>query len=484
MKNLIKSTILKNTFWLGSSEIISRFLRFFLVVSAARILGVTEYGQFSFVSQILFFSAIFTDLGISPILTRELSKNWSREKKNISSTLLLKTILILLTWLAIFVLSFAFIHETIIRIILIILSFDTVSGAFIKFINALFEARQKMRYEAWGTVLRSFLIVISGLFILFNYPSIINLSWTYAIGSILTAIFLTYIYQKTTQEKLLLSIDTSNWKKILSISWPVAMTVVFAAIYHSMDSIMLGFWGMMTENGWYSAAYKIMDISLTPIIWISSSFFPVLSQKFKNTQGKEAQKKIFVSHLSILTILGFPITIGGIMLAPQIINLVYGSAYQPSVLAFQILMGALLLIYLNNTFGQTLLAANFQKYSFGVTVIGAFINIALNWILIPRYSLYGAATATFLTYLFDFITIMILTKKLVNLSFWQEDFLIVLLKTILSTGLMAGLIWYLTNIHFNTVLIIILGAIFYGLLTFFLNQRFILLIIQKNKGNS
>lgn len=475
----IKLTILKNTFWLGGAEIISRFLRFFLVVSAARILGATGYGQFSFVSQILFIGAIFTDLGISPIFTRELSKNWKREEKDIPSILLLKTILIITTWVVILILSFVFIHQTIIRIVLIVLSLDTVFGGFIRFINALFEARQRMKYEAWGIVLRSFLIVASGLFILFKYPSIINLSWTYSLGSVLTAIFLTYVYQKTTQKKLLLRLDTSNWRKMLSLSWPVAMTVVFAAIYHSMDSIMLGFWGMMAENGWYSAAYKIMDISLTPIVWISSSFFPILSQKFKNIQDQKSQKKIFTSHLSILTILGFPIATGGIILAPQIISLIYGSAYQPSVLAFQILMGALFLIYLNNTFGQTLLAANFQKYSFTVTVIGAFINIILNWILIPLYSLYGAAAATFLTYLFDFITIMILTKKLVGLSFWQKDYLIVLLKTVLATGLMAFLLWYLLSIHLNTILIIIAGTAVYGLLTFAFNQKLILSIFRE-----
>ena len=150
MVSLIRSTILKNTFWVGGAEIISRFLRFFLVVSAARILGVIGYGQFSFASQILFISAIFTDLGISPILTRELSKNWIKEKKNIPSMLLLKTTLIITTWLTVLILSFIFIHEAIVRTIIIILSLDTVFGGFIRFINALFEARQKMKYKLGG----------------------------------------------------------------------------------------------------------------------------------------------------------------------------------------------------------------------------------------------------------------------------------------------------------------------------------------------
>lgn len=486
MKRLTKLTILKNTFWLGLAEVFSRFLRFFLVISAARILGATNYGKFSFATQILFISAILTDLGISPITTRELAKNQAAGKKEISSILSLKTILTLVIWGIVILSSFIFIDDPVVRMILAVLVLDTVFGSFIKFINALFEAHQKMKYEAIGGITRSIIIVSLGLFLLFYYPSlfqyppVVNLSWVYAIGSILVAFILAIVYQRKIKEKLFLLINPIIWRKILSLSWPVALTVVFASIYHSMDSIMLGFWGMMTENGWYAAAYKIMDVALTPIVWVSASFFPVLSQKFKDVQGKE-QQKIFLSHLSVLTILGFPIAIGGIILAPQIIYFVYGASYQPTTLSFQILMGALLFIYLGNTFGQTLLAANYQKYSFWVTAAGAVLNVILNLVLIPIYSFYGAAAATLLTYFFDFCLIVYLTKKLVGLSFWQKDYLIVLVKTILSTAIMGWFIWQLLAVHLNIALIILGGAFSYGVLTILFNYYFLREIWEMRK---
>ena len=44
----IKQTILKNTFWLVSAEAVTGLLRLVLLIYAARILGATEYGKFTF----------------------------------------------------------------------------------------------------------------------------------------------------------------------------------------------------------------------------------------------------------------------------------------------------------------------------------------------------------------------------------------------------------------------------------------------------
>ena len=40
------------------------------------------------------------------------------------------------------------------------------------------------------------------------------------------------------------------------------------------------------------------------------------------------------------------------------------------------------------------LSENLQKYSFYRTLAGAIINIILNYLLIPKYGIYGAAFAT------------------------------------------------------------------------------------------
>ena len=84
LKNLsTKQTIAKNTFWLAVAEGITRFLKLFLIIYVARILGATEYGKFTFALAFVSLFAIFSDLGLSQITTREFAGIMREKKKSL-----------------------------------------------------------------------------------------------------------------------------------------------------------------------------------------------------------------------------------------------------------------------------------------------------------------------------------------------------------------------------------------------------------------
>jgi len=76
-----KQTIAKNTFWMAVAEGITRFLKLFLIIYVARILGATEYGKFTFALAFVSLFAIFSDFGISQITTRELAQKKGKRKR-------------------------------------------------------------------------------------------------------------------------------------------------------------------------------------------------------------------------------------------------------------------------------------------------------------------------------------------------------------------------------------------------------------------
>ena len=89
------------------------------------------------------------------------------------------------------------------------------------------------------------------------------------------------------------------------------------------------------------------------------------------------------------------------------------------------------------------------------------INVILNLILIPEYSLYGAAVATVITYLLIFVLFFHLTIKYTYIKPLN-------LKTLLifAGALLSGLIMYFTIsqtqiYHLHTLLSISIGAIVY-----------------------
>jgi len=57
-----RQRIVKNTFWLFAGELFGRVLRAVIVIYAARALGVTEYGIFSYAVTLAAFFSIFSDI--------------------------------------------------------------------------------------------------------------------------------------------------------------------------------------------------------------------------------------------------------------------------------------------------------------------------------------------------------------------------------------------------------------------------------------
>ena len=470
----IKQTIFKNTFWLSISEVITRFLKFLLIIYVARILGAVEYGKFSFALNLVAILIIFADLGTSTIITRELSKDLKKGKEYLSSLFSLKCFLTLFTFLLINIIALFLTPDPGIKRVIFLLSFYGIFSSFFDFGNAFFRAHQKMKYEAAAKVLNAVFCAGLGFWFLIKWPSIITLSYAYLIGIITATLFVFYILQK----KFIpfgFKIDKVFWRKILSLSWPLVFIGIFTSVYHYIDSVMLGAWGYLEETGLYNAAYRVIDISVVPAFLISLSFFPVISKAFSKKEKKENRDKIFLSYLSILTILAIPLVMGGTAFAPQIIDFLYGAEYLASVLAFQILVIAVGIIYFSQPFYRALIAANLQKDIFLITFSGAVLNLILNFILIPKYTLYGAAASTLITYFLVFLLYLIFLKKKTFLSPFNKKYHNVLIVSLSASLLMLFLLVWLSFL--NIILLILLGAGFYSLLIYFCNKIFKLNLI-------
>ena len=119
------------------------------------------------------------------------------------------------------------------------------------------------------------------------------------------------------------------------------------------------------------------------------------------------------------------------MFANKIILIIYGTQYANSVLALKILIWAFFLICVSTVTSGLLNSINKQRIVTIGTGIGALLNIILNLILIPKYSLDGAASATVAIELFGFLFYFYFASKYLNLI-RSDIFLLVTLRTEMS----------------------------------------------------
>jgi O-antigen/teichoic acid export membrane protein len=428
----VKQTIFKNTFWSALEIVINRVSKLVLLIYVARILGATEYGKFTFALAFVSLFVFIYDPGLSKIITREFSRDQDK-REEFYSVLSLKFILTLIAFLAIFIGSFLITPDSQIQRIILILALFSLANGFISTFYAFFQARQRMEHESWAETFQSVLCMVLGFLVLFRMPSVENLSYAY-LGSALAALVFILILFQNNNFPLKISWRKEVWFDFLKMSWPLAFTGLFTTIFAYIDSVLMGHWGMITETGWYNAAHKLIFISLIPMDIISGSFYPVLSSFFH--ESKEKMQRIWDYQMEIMILLGFPLVVGGFVLAGPIINSIYSQGFEASIKAFQILIFAAGISFVIRPFFDGLIASHHQKQTLLATFWGALINIVLNFMLIPRYSLYGAAAAMVITYFLVFLIYCFYASKYTFIRIFSPQFLRALLLAGLSSFLM------------------------------------------------
>lgn len=453
----IKQTLFKNTFWIGLATGISKLLKLALIIYVARILGATEYGKFTFALAFISLFVVFSNLGLPRIVTREFSREKGKEKE-FFSILSLKILLSFGTLILILIGSFLVSSDPTVRRVIWILAVFSAIGNFSEILYAFFRARQRIEYESWGLILEALIVAGLGFFVILKFPSIVNLSYGYLLSVLISFTFVSALFHFKIFP-LRISWQRKVWKKFLGMSWPLALVSLFGMIYVYIDSVMMGYLGQITETGWYNAAYKLI-ISTTILMGIiDSSFYPALSKFFK--ESKEKLQRIWNYQMEIMVILAVPLMVGGFVLAPKIIEFLYGQSFIPSILAFQILLIVTGILYFSRPLELVLMASNQERKFFWITVSGALINVVLNLILIPKFSLYGAATATLITYLLIFFLLFNFSSKLTPIRPLNLKLLYSSIIVAFSTILMYIIISQPQIYNLNIFLSIFIGAAVY-----------------------
>lgn len=392
----LKQTVAKNTFWLFFGQISGRLLRTGLIIYAARVLGPSSWGAFSYVMSLVAFMTIFSDMGMGAIVTRESSKNPEFSKKYFSTAFCLKLVL-LVVGMSLIIFGAKYITnipeaKALMPLVAIILFFDSLRN----FGFVISRAKEKMQLEALNEIITNFMITALGLAFLYFIPTSRSLASAYIYG-VAIGFFVILLMLKDHFYSSLISFDKALIKPIIKDSLPFALASFLGAIMINTDLIMIGWMRPANEVGFYSAAQKPVQVFYTIASLFAVSIFPALTKTLKDSLEKGG--RILEKAISMSLLVAIPLSLGGIILANQIIGLLFGSEYLAATSSFQILMLTILIIFPSVIVSNSILAHEQQKNFIAFSLIGAIGNIFFNFILIPYFGIAGASASTVLTQL-------------------------------------------------------------------------------------
>lgn len=473
-----RQTVTKNVFWLSVSQIGSRLIRASVLIYAARVLGAAEYGIFGYIVGFAGFFTLFADIGVNSITIREIAGQPDKKNQFFSAGFFLKVILLILTTLLLMTVAPYFIRlekaKALIPLITLLVIFDGIRDFAIAFMHGL----EKMEQEAFIVILMNFAIALAGFAIL----RVSATAKAFIISYIISAGVATLISVFLLREQFK-NIRRCFDKKLVSLIFYAALPIIFtSAISVFMaqgDILMLGFWRTSAEIGYYEIGSRIVSLLYTIPVLLAAALFPLVS-KLAIQKDENKMKSINEKSMTLIFFIALPLAVGGFILAKPLIQLVFGAEYLPAVNCFKILLTMLLLTFPNYLLQNLVLAFNQQKKIILYMAIGSFGDLLLNFLLIPRFGIIGAAATTLFTH---FVFVALVWRHIKKITPFKT--LANLKKIGTATILMGILTLIFYKLGINVALNILFSVGIYGSLLFVFQEKILdefFILLNKLRG--
>ena len=327
----------------------------------ARYLGPAQFGLFSYA---VAFAALFSSiakLGLDSIMVRDLVREPAQRDIYMGTAFWLK-------------LAGSLAMLGVIGIALQLTTSDSTTRLYIFIIasGAIFQPFEVVDFYFQSKVLSRFVIV--------SLIDQITLAAT---------LYLAYRYQKIGM--YFKHFNRHVAKKLLIDSWPLVLSGLAVMIYMRTDQIMIKEMLGEKEVGLYSAATRISEIWYFVPILITNSIFPAILNVKKDSPKYLFRLRVLFSVLVWIGILVAAITV---FIYDWLIIFLYGQDYQQAGQVLMIHIWGGIFVALGAASGSWFVSENLQRYALYRTLLGASVNIALNFALIPKYGILGAAIGT------------------------------------------------------------------------------------------
>lgn len=189
-----------------------------------------------------------------------------------------------------------------------------------------------------------------------------------------------------------LRFDNSNFLSMLKVAWLLALSMGAVMLYMRVDQIMLASLLNQEAVGIYSAAVRISEIWYVFPTVIVGSVFPRIIRELRHDAARaNRQLDVLLTAFSIVSIL-VGLLVGGY--STEIIVSLFGEDYRESASVLSIHVWSSVFVFSGILGGRWLVAMDMQKVLLVSTLIGVFVNVVMNYLMIPVYGVQGAAWAT------------------------------------------------------------------------------------------
>lgn len=181
--------------------------------------------------------------------------------------------------------------------------------------------------------------------------------------------------------------------QLLNYSWPLFLTGILNLVVGWTDTFMLGYFSSSANVGVYNAALPTSRLMLLLIKSVSIIFLPLATEAFSRGEH-ERMERIFTTSYRWVFLATLPVYLFLALFAQPIIVLMFGSSYVAGSTVLVVLATGFFLSTLSGPAQKLFNSVGRTRLVLGLTFSTALANLVLNYVLVPRFGIMGAAIAT------------------------------------------------------------------------------------------
>lgn len=383
----------RDSFWMVLVQVFGKSLALSFSLYAAHVLGVEKFGIYGYAMAIITIVAAFSDFGANTYQIRQTAVTATNEERRrlLSESLAVRVSLAAIGFLAILLISGTMSGRETVSLLLILFGlgmfFNNISGAFsytlIGLENFLLYGMIAIFSQAINIGAAS-LLVFLGL-------GLRGIGYAFSAWGFISLVLISLIVSSRHYSPLF-RLSRDRIYAFFKGAAPIGLTAILATIYYKSDYVILQYFKGDGQVGLYNAAYAVINALIFLPTTVSITFLPRLT--FLKENDPEKMAVIYRYIFKYLLFMGFGLGFGTIAVSRDLIAAIYPDDFITAYLALNILIWALALIFINSLQGNMLVALGRQKLLPYITGSAAVVNIALNFLVIPRYGMQGAAFTT------------------------------------------------------------------------------------------
>jgi O-antigen/teichoic acid export membrane protein len=446
---LISKQITKNFLSLFLSNVIGQLFILWAFVHIATLFGPEGFGKFSFAQVVGLYFLYLADFGLQTLGTRTVAQEKGDIATHVQDITILRILLAVGSFLLLLVFVLVLPKSEDVKYLIILFGLALFPSALL--FEWVFQGIEQMEYVGLGRILKG--AVFAGLLYLLvqSRDHLALAAALYVAGIVAAAVVLFAVYLRKFGP-LRVSTSSARLKAILVSAFPLAAGSFITQINYNFGTVALGLYLTDEVVGLFSASYKIvLFIWAFAVVAASNAVLPLLARSYKISITEFSDSLVRLFRLFVL--IAIPMGIGGTILGPQIIGVLYAPEYQQAAIVLQLSIWSVVFVIYRVVFENALIASSSQRSYLVGYVLAGTLTVLGNLVLVPFLGLIAPSIVGMVSEL------ALLSFFVASCKFIQPSHILKLTYKPVLAGLVMGLA--LAFFPMNLFIAIAVGTLLY-----------------------